>query len=77
VLPAVLLAIAHFVPASRELKQVLVVQAAMPAAVFPIMLARHYGGDAATAIRIVIVTSLLGFLTIPFWLRIGMQAVGF
>jgi predicted permease len=49
----------------------------MPAAVFPIMLARHYGGDAATAIRIVIVTSLLGFLTIPFWLRIGMQAVGF
>jgi hypothetical protein len=77
VLPVVLLGIAHFVPASRELKQVLVVQAAMPAAVFPIMLARHYGGDAATAIRIVIFTSLLGFLTIPFWLRIGMQAVGF
>ncbi len=75
-IPALLLLIAHFVPASRELKQVLVVEAAMPAAVFPIMLARHYGGDPATAIRIVLATSMVGFITIPFWLRIGLQAVG-
>jgi predicted permease len=76
IIPVVLLVIAHFMPASKELKQVLVVQAAMPAAVFPIMLARHYGGDPVTAIRIVIATSLVGFLTIPFWLRIGTKAVG-
>lgn len=76
VLPVLMLVIAHFVPASRELKQVLVVQAAMPAAVFPIVLARHYGGDTTTAIRVVVATSLIGFLTIPFWLRLGMQAVG-
>lgn len=75
-LPALLLLVAHFIPASRELKQVLVVEAAMPAAVFPIVMARHYGGDPLTAIRIVIGTSLVGFLTIPFWLRIGMHAVG-
>ena len=75
-IPALMLLVAHFIPASRELKQVLVVEAAMPAAVFPIVLARHYGGDPATAIRIVLITSLLGFLTIPFWLGIGMRAVG-
>lgn len=75
-IPVCLLVIAHFVPASKELKQVLVVEAAMPAAVFPIMLARHYGGDPVTAIRIVVATSLVGFLTIPFWLRIGLKAVG-
>jgi predicted permease len=76
ILPALLLLVAHFLPVSKELKEVLVVQAAMPAAVFPIVLARHYGGDPLTAIRIVIGTSLVGFITIPFWLRIGMKAVG-
>jgi malate permease and related proteins len=76
VLPALMLVVAHFIPASRELKEVLVVQAAMPAAVFPIVLARHYGGEPLTAIRIVIGTSLAGFLTIPLWLRLGMHAVG-
>jgi malate permease and related proteins len=72
-LPALLLAIAWMVPASRELKEVLVVQAAMPAGVFPIVLARIYGGSPATAIRIVIGTSLVGFATIPLWLRLGMR----
>lgn len=75
VLPMVLLALAYFLPASRELKQVLLVQAAMPAAVFPIVLARHYGGDAATSIRVVIATSLVGFFTIPLWLKIGMKVL--
>jgi predicted permease len=74
-LPILMLTLAHFIPASRELKQVLIVQAAMPAAVFPIVLARHYGGDALTSIRVVIGTSLVGFFTIPLWLRIGMKVV--
>ena len=75
VLPAILLVVAWLVP-SRELKQVLVVQAAMPAAVFPIVLARHYAGDPPTAVRVVIATSLLGFLTMPLWLRLGMRLPG-
>lgn len=70
ILPALILGMAWLVP-SRELKQVLIVQAAMPAAVFPVVLARHYGGDPLTAVRVVIATSLLGFLTMPFWLRLG------
>ncbi|HAI12301.1 MAG TPA: transporter, partial [Phycisphaerales bacterium] len=35
-----------------ELKQVMVIQAAMPCAVFPIVLAKHYGGDTAVALRV-------------------------
>lgn len=75
ILPLAILGVAWLVP-SRELKQVLVVQAAMPAAVFPIVMARHYAGDPLTAVRVVIGTSLLGFLTMPFWLRLGLRLPG-
>jgi predicted permease len=76
ILPALILGVAWLLPMSRELKQVLMVQAAMPAAVFPIMLARHFGGDPLTAVRIVVGTSLLGFLTIPIWLKLGLWVLG-
>lgn len=75
VLPALILGAAWLIP-SRELKQVLIVQAAMPAAVFPIVLARHYAGDPLTAVRVVIGTSVIGFLTMPFWLRLGLRLPG-
>jgi len=48
----------------------------MPAAVFPIVMARHYGGDPATAMRVVIGTSVVGLATIPLWIRFGMKFVG-
>ena len=51
-------------------------QAAMSAAVFPIVMAKHYGGDPATALRVVLGTSLVGLVTIPLWLRVGMKFVG-
>ncbi|MCE2828062.1 MAG: AEC family transporter, partial [Verrucomicrobium sp.] len=56
-----------------ELKRVLVVQAAMPAGVFPIVLSRLYGGDPATAVRIVAGTTLLSLVTIPLWIRWGLS----
>ena len=46
--------------------------AAMPAAVFPIIMARHYGGHAPTALRIVIGTTVIGLLTIPLWIKLGL-----
>ncbi len=76
VLPVVILALAAWLPASRELRQVLVLHAAMPAAVFPIIMARHFGGDAGTALRVVIGTSLASIVTMPVWLRIGIALVG-
>lgn len=73
ILPPCLLGLARWLPLSVELKGVLVVQAAMPAAAFPIVLARMYGGDVATAVRIVIATSVVGFLTVPIWIKIGLR----
>jgi len=76
ILPVLFLLAAKYLPASVELKRVMVLQAAMPAAVFPIILARHYGGNPPTAMRVVIGTSVIGLLTIPLWIRFGMHFVG-
>jgi len=76
VLPLLFLLVAKWLPASVELKRVMVLEAAMPAAVFPIVMARHYGGDPATAMRVVIGTSVVGLITIPLWIRFGMKFVG-
>lgn len=76
-LPLAFLLIARYLPASVELKRVIVIEAAMPAAVFPIVMARHYGGDAATALRVVFSTSVVGLITIPLWIRFGLRFAGF
>lgn len=76
ILPFVILGMAWALPLGKELKQILLIEAAMPVAVFPIVLARIYGGDPATAVRIVIGTSALSFLTIPIWLKIGLRVLG-
>ena len=72
-LPLAFLLIARYLPCSVELKRVIVLQAAMPAAVFPILMAKHYGGDTPTALRVVIGTSAIGLLTIPLWIRLGIK----
>lgn len=76
VLPVVILVLANYLPLSLELKRVLVVQAAMPAAVIPIIIARLYGGHPRTAVQIVLGTTALGVLVIPLWLRAGIGWVG-
>lgn len=72
VAPALMLLLARWLPVSVELKRVLVVQAAMPAAVFPIVMARHHGGDVLTSVRVVVATSALAFVTTPLWVRLGL-----
>jgi len=76
ILPIALLLLAKHLPAAVELKRILVIQAAMPSAVLPIVLARHYGGDPGTALRIVIGTSLVCLVTTPVWIRLGLKWVG-
>ena len=75
-LPVLFLLLAKYLPASVELKRVMVLEAAMPAAVFPILLARLYQVDPPTAMRVVIGTSVVGLVTIPLWIRFGLQFVG-
>ena len=72
IMPVLMLIAARYLPGGPELKRVLIVEAAMPAAVFPIVMARHYGGDVLTAVRVVIATSVVGFVTIPLWIKFGM-----
>lgn len=71
VIPALMLGIVRILPCSVEIKRVIVVQAAMPAGIFPIVLSRLYGGDPATAVRIVAGTTILSLITIPLWIQWG------
>lgn len=73
VLPALILAVAALLPVDPALHAVLVVQAAMPSAVFPIVLAKIHDGDMPTALRVVLGTSLVGLVTIPLWLTFGLR----
>ena len=76
VLPLVFLALAHWLPCSTELKQVLIVQAAMPSAMLPVLLSKHYGGDARMAVQIVLGTTILSIFTIPYWIQFGIAIAG-
>ena len=71
-IPAAMLAMGMIVPASDELKRILAVEAAMPSAVFSVIMARHYGGDPGTALRVVLATSLVSLVTIPLWIPAGL-----
>lgn len=78
-LPVAFLALAWLLfprAASPELRNVMILQAAMPAAMMPIVLTRHYGGDVPTALRVVLGTSIAGLVTIPLWIAGGMRLFG-
>jgi malate permease and related proteins len=74
--PLVFLSAAKFLPIATELRQVLVVQAAMPAAMTPIILARLYGGRPAIAVQIVVFTTALSLLSLPWIISLGCQWIG-
>lgn len=76
ILPILFLLAALWLPISIELKQVAAIQAAMPAAVFPIVLTKHYGGDPRTALRVVMASTAVGFVTIPIWISTGIAWLG-
>jgi predicted permease len=70
--PLVFLALAKFLPISPELKRVMIVEAAMPAGIMPILIAKHYGGHPLTAVQVVLGTTVAGLVAIPLWLRFGL-----
>lgn len=59
-----------------ELRQVMMLEAAMPSAVFPIVLVRLYEQDTQTALKVVLSTSLAGIVLIPVWLAVGKAWLG-
>lgn len=70
-LPCLFLLGAKYLPMPRNFDQVLLLQAAMPAATFPLVMTRLYGGDIDTATRVVFGTSILSVFTIPLWITAG------
>jgi predicted permease len=74
--PITILCAAKFLPIATELRQVLVVQAAMPAAMIPIMLARMYGGRPAIAVQIVVFTTALSVISLPWIITLGCRWIG-
>jgi predicted permease len=76
-LPIVFLAIAKYAASSKELQEVLLLQASMPAATFPIVMTRLFNQDVETACTVIVGTSLMGIITIPVWIMIGSSWLGF
>ena len=44
--------------------------------VLPIVITKHYGGDARTALQVALGTSALGLVTIPLWIHYGGHMAG-
>lgn len=74
--PALFLIAAKFLPIDDGLRKILVVQAAMPAATSPIILAIMYGGRPAIAVQVVVVTTIASLLTLPWVITLGCQWIG-
>lgn len=73
IFPVLLIFFAFLFPFPAELKAVMVVQAAMPCGVFPIVLARQFDGSPEVALKVVLATTIVSFLTIPLWIAFGMK----
>ncbi len=74
VFPVALLVLAAFLPEHlREVRRVLILQAAMPCGIFPIVITKYYRGDTALALRVVLITTLAGVFLIPLWLTAGLH----
>lgn len=76
VMPILILLAASQLPLVVELKQVLLVQAAMPSAVTPVILARNYGGRPGVAVQVILATSIAALVTIPLIVALGMKFLG-
>ena len=75
-LPLAFLVLAKALPFSLEMKRILVIQAAMPAGMLPLVIARHYGGQPIVAARVIVATTLVGMLVMPLWIAFGLVWVG-
>lgn len=75
VVPMLLMLLAKFGPFDAPMKAVLIMQAAMPAAIFPVVVTKVNDGDVPVALQVVLGTSFIGLVTIPLWIGFGMRWV--
>ncbi|RME66809.1 MAG: AEC family transporter [Verrucomicrobia bacterium] len=73
--PVVFLVAAKFLPLPVELRQIMIVQAAMPAGMMSLVLSRHFGGQPLIAAQVILATTLVALVAIPWWVRLGLAWV--
>ncbi len=72
-MPPVLLGLAWLMPQEQAAARAAVaIEAAMPSALFPILLSKIYGADASVAVQVAVATSVVSVLTLPVWLAVGL-----
>ena len=69
--PALLFLMAYFLPVDDYIKRVIIIQAAIPSAVIPVILAKRFGGHPDLGTQILLTTTVASFLTLPCWLTLG------
>ena len=74
-LRALLLLMAYFLPVDDYIKRVIIIQAAIPSAVIPVILAKRFGGHPDLGTQILLTTTVASFLTLPCWLALGSTLV--
>ena len=57
------------------LQEILLIQAAMPAGIFAIVIVKSYDADTKTAMRAILATMIGCLVTIPIWLYLGVNLV--
>jgi predicted permease len=74
-MPVIFILFALGLPCTLEIKQVIIIHGATGSAIFPMALAKHYGGDPKTAFDTIVSNSLLSVLTLPIWIAIGLRLI--
>jgi predicted permease len=76
VLPLGFIGAGMLLPLTAEMKRILCVQAAMPAAVFTVVVARHYGGHAPTAVLVIVTTTIVSLVSAPLVIGLALRWLG-
>jgi predicted permease len=75
VAPVLILLLAWALPFNKELKEIMIIQAACPSAMIPVILAKQFGGNPGLAMQVCLITTFVSFLTLPLWMAIGTHFV--
>ena len=57
----------------RWLSEILLIQCAMPAGIFAVVIVGNYGGNKLTALRTIPITMVAGVVTMPCWIYLGLK----
>jgi predicted permease len=77
-IPALFVLGGLFMGLPHEVSRVLILQAAMPAGMFSIVMCQHHRMAPQVALRVVVATTLAAAVSLPIWLGLGakLQAAG-